>query len=133
MPDAIVDFLSGEQSLGVFALLTVALGGGAAWLTGRASALAWRPWWQLAALMLILAAAVRFMHFALFDDTLLSLHYYLVDAGVCLLFGLLGYRHMRVEQMVARYGWINQGAGPLRWRRRTGTSNPPHQDDAKFG
>jgi hypothetical protein len=118
MQSAIIDFLSGEQSLGIFALVTVALGGGAAWLAGRASALAWRPWWQLAGFMLVLAAAVRFMHFALFDDQFLSLHYYLIDAGVCLLFGLVGYRHMRVEQMVARYGWINERNGPLRWRRR---------------
>jgi hypothetical protein len=118
MPNAIIDFLSGEQSLGIFALVTVALGGGAAWLAGRASALAWRPWWQLAGFMLILAAGVRFMHFALFGDEFLSLHYYLVDAAVCVLFGLTSYRYMRVEQMVTRYGWINERAGPLSWRRR---------------
>lgn len=130
MPVAILDFLSGEQSLGIFLLLTFALGGGAAWLAGRASALAWRPWWQLAGFMLILGAAVRFMHFALFEDKLLSLHYYLVDAGVCLLFGLVSYRRMRVEQMVTRYGWINERSGMLSWRSRAPREPGDH---AKFG
>jgi hypothetical protein len=115
---AVVDLLCDEHSLGIFVLLTVILGGGAAWLAGRANALNWRPWWQLAFFMLILGAAVRFMHFALFDSRLLSLHYYLVDAAVCLAFGLLGFRLMRVSQMVTRYGWINARSGPFRWRRR---------------
>ena len=66
-------------------LVTVILGGGAAALAGRAIAQTWRPWWQVVAYMLILGAAVRFFHFALFGGTLLSLHYYLVDSAVCLL------------------------------------------------
>ena len=43
-------------------------------------------------LLLVLALAVRFMHFALFGGTLLSLHYYAVDLAFCLLFGFLGFR-----------------------------------------
>ena len=35
--------------------------------------------------LMLLAAAVRFLHFALFEGSLLSLHYYLVDAAVCLM------------------------------------------------
>ena len=42
--------------------------------------------------MLILGAAVRFIHFALFDGTLLSLHYYVVDSAICLAFGLIGFQ-----------------------------------------
>ena len=68
--------------------------------------------------MLILSIAVRFLHFALFDGKFLSLHYYLVDYAICLGVGLLGFRLMRVAQMVTRYGWINERAGVLRWRRR---------------
>ena len=41
---SIPEFLSQERSLWVFFLATVLLGGGAAWLTGRAIALLWRPW-----------------------------------------------------------------------------------------
>ena len=55
---------------------------------------------------------MRFIHFALFDGTLLSLHYYLVDTAVCLAFGFLGFRLTRVRQMVTQYGWINERARP---------------------
>jgi hypothetical protein len=115
---SIPEILSAERSLSVFFLVTVIMGGGAAWLAGRASALAWRPGWQVVGFMLVLGAAVRFIHFAVFDSKLLSLHYYLVDAAVCLLFGWLGFRVMRATQMATRYSWLNERAGPLRWRRR---------------
>ena len=107
-----------ESSFGVFLLVTIILGGGAAALAGRAIALTWRPWWQIVAYMLILGAAVRFIHFALFGSTLLSLHYYVVDSVVCLGLGFIGFRTARVGQMLTQYRWINQPNGPLRWRRR---------------
>jgi uncharacterized protein DUF6867 len=115
---SIPDFLSDEHSLGVFFLVSVLMGGSAAWLAGRAIASTWRLWWHLALYMLPLALAVRFIHFALFDSKFLSLHYYLVDYAVCLMFGMLGFRLRRVTQMVTRYGWINERAGLLRWCRR---------------
>ena len=115
---SIPEFLSDERSLGVFLLVTVAMGGGAAWLAGRAIAATWRPWWHLLVYMLLLTMAVRFIHFALFDSTFLSLHYYLVDYAVCVGLALLGFRLMRVRQMVTRYKWLNERAGLLRWRRR---------------
>jgi hypothetical protein len=127
---SIPEFLSDEHSLGVFLLVSVLMGGGAAWLAGRAIASTWRPWWHLALYMLPLSLAVRFLHHALFDGKFLSLHYYLVDYAVCLTFGLLGFRLMRVTQMVTRYKWINERAGLLRWRRRDDT---PAADTPKSG
>src|SRR5262249_52403885 len=97
-----------------------AMGGGAAWLAGRAIASTWRPWWYVALYMLVLALAVRFIHFALFQSTLLSPHYVLIDFAVCLVFGLLGFRLMRVRQMLTRYNWLNERAGLMGWRRRAG-------------
>jgi hypothetical protein len=111
-------FLHEEDSFGVFVLVTIILGGGAAALAGRAIALTWRPWWQIVAYMLILGAAVRFIHYALFDGTLLSFHYYLVDSAVCMAFGFIGFRAARAKQMVSQYRWINEPNGPLRWRRK---------------
>lgn len=122
MDFSIPEFLSDEHSLGVFLLVTVVMGGGAAWLAGRAIAATWRHWWHLALYMLVLSLAVRFLHYALFDSKFLSLHYYLVDYVVCLAFGLLGFHAMRVTQMVTRYGWINERAGPFQWRRRDDTA-----------
>ena len=113
-----------EESFGVFLLATVALGGGAAWLTGRALAETWRPWWQVPAYILLLAAAVRFIHYALFGATLLSLHYYLVDAVVCLICGLTAYRLTRARQMCAQYAWINARRGVFGWTARSGDEVP---------
>ena len=94
------------------------MGGGAAALTGRAIAAVWRPWWHVLPFMLLLAAVVRFLHFALFGDPLLSLTGYVVDTAVCLACGLIGFRLMRVSQMVTCYGWINERADVYTWRRR---------------
>jgi hypothetical protein len=117
-----LSFMSGllyeEDSLGVFLLVTVVLGGGAAVLAGRAVALTWRPWWQVVVYMLMLAAAVRFIHFALFEGTLLSPHYYAIDSLVCMAFGFAGFQAARARRMVAQYPWINEPDSPLRWRRK---------------
>jgi hypothetical protein len=107
-----------EDSFGVFLLVSVLLGGGGAWLASRAIAGTWRPWWHVAFYMLILGVAVRFIHFALFDATLLSLHYYLVDTGICLGFGFLGFRAARATQMATQYRWINVRTGAFTWGRR---------------
>jgi len=110
-----------EDYVGLFLLVTVVMGGGAAWLSGRAIAATWRPWLHVAGYMLILGGAVRFIHFALFDGTLLSPQYYAVDTVVCLFFGFLGFRATRAAQMTTQYRWINAPAGWLRWTRRTAT------------
>ena len=115
---SLTELIYGEGSFGVFLLVTVILGGGAAFLAGRAIAETWRPWWQVVAYSLILGAAVRFFHFSLFSGTLLSAHYYLVDSAVCMAFGFLGFRAARAAQMVTQYRWINEPQGLLRWRRR---------------
>jgi len=115
---SIPEFLYEEDSFGVFVLVTVILGGGAAALSGRAIAATWRSWGQVVAYSFILGAAVRFFHFALFGGTLLSAHYYLVDCAVCLAFGLLGFRAARAAQMVTQYRWINVPDGLLRWRKK---------------
>jgi hypothetical protein len=107
-----------EDSYGVFLLVTVVLGGGAAMLAGRAIAATWRPWWQVGAYALILGGAVRFIHFALFDGTLLSAYYYGVDSAICMVSGFIGFRTERAAQMVSQYRWINVPDGPLRWRRK---------------
>src|SRR5688572_15679595 len=114
-----------EESFRVFLLLTLIIGGGAAFLTGRAIADAWRPWWHVVAFMFLIGGAVRFLHFALFGGTLLSLHFYAVDTAFCMAFGLLGFRLMRVTQMVTCYGWINERTDALRWRRREAGIHSP--------
>jgi hypothetical protein len=113
-----MDMLYEENSVSVFILVTVILGGGASVLAGRAIAMTWRPWWQVVVYMLILGLAVRFIHFSLFGGTLLSLHYYLVDSAFCMAFGFLGFRKTRILQMVQHYRWLYEPYGPVRWRRK---------------
>jgi hypothetical protein len=116
--DAVRRLLYEEGSFGVFVLVSIILGGGAALLAGRAIAATWRPWWQVVLYMLILGGGVRFIHFALFGATLLSLHYYLADTAICMVAGFVGYRATRAGQMVTQYRWINAPNGPLRWRHK---------------
>ena len=113
---AILDLLSAEHSLGVFLLVSVAMGGGAAWLAGRAIAATWRPWWHVVLYMLILSLAVRFIHFALFDS--IRCRRTIIWSISRFVWGSVGFRLMRVSQTVTRYSWINERAGAFGWRRR---------------
>jgi len=101
--------LAEEQNFGVFVLVTLVLGGGAAWLAGRAIAQTWRPWWNVVLYALVLGLAVRFIHYALFSGTLVSPHYYAVDTAIAIVCGLAAFRVTRARQMVTQYGFRNQG------------------------
>jgi len=111
-------FLYEESSLGVFILVTLVLGGGAAWLTGRAIAITWRPWWQLVGYTLVLGMSVRFLHFSLFGGTLLSPYYYSVDTVLLFIISLFGYAVTRAGQMVSQYHWLIERTGPISWKHR---------------
>ena len=80
-----------------------------AFIAGRAVAQTWRPPWHLVAYMLILGAAERFIHFALFDGTLLSLHYYLVESAIAMAFACAGFRLTRKRQFARQYGFLDLG------------------------
>ena len=108
-----------EESIGLFLLVTVAMGGWAGWMAARGLARAWRPFWQCVPALLAVAAAVRFIHFALFGGTLSSAHYSLVDACVVLAIGAVGFRATRARQMTTQYAWLYERAGPLSWRDRS--------------
>jgi hypothetical protein len=106
-----------EDSFGVFLLVTVLLGGGAAWLTGRAIAQTWRPWWSLIPYMLILGLVIRFFHATLFNGTALSPHYYAVDTTVALLCAGFGFHLARKAQMRRQYGFLDTTVAPAAARQ----------------
>ncbi|HWK15178.1 MAG TPA: hypothetical protein VNS02_12340 [Rhizobiaceae bacterium] len=95
-----------EVTIWEFLIVTVILAGGAAYLTGRAVARTWGSNVRLVFYMLLLAAATRFIHFALFSGSLLSLHYYVVDLIVLLAIGFLGKIITRRQQMARQYGFL---------------------------
>jgi hypothetical protein len=100
------------------ALVSGVLGGGAAWLAGRAIARTWRPLGHVVGYIALLGAAVRFVHFSLFEATLLSLPSYAADTVYLLLVGALAWRITLTSQMVRQYDWLYERTGPLTWRAR---------------
>lgn len=121
---ALQGILFEEESIWLFGLVTVLMGGWAAWMAARAIARAWRPFPYAALALLLVAAAVRFIHFALFGGTLLSAQYYLVDAAVVMLIGAAGYRYTRTRQMTTQYRWLYERTSPLTWRERPSGAPP---------
>jgi len=111
------DLYALESPLQIF-LVTGVLGGGAAALAGRAIAQTWRPFWSVAAYMLLLGGAVRFVHYALFEGTLLSPLSYAADTLFLIAVGALAWRATRAGQMATQYYWLYERSGPLTWRRR---------------
>lgn len=105
-----------EASIGQFFFVTCLLGGWAAWMTGRACAQTWRSFNSLILYLLLLGIAVRFIHHALFDGTMFSLQFYIVDTIVLLIIGTLGFRYTRANQMVTQYHWLYERASLLSWK-----------------
>ena len=101
-------FLYEENSLLIFLFVSVALGGGAAWLSGRAIALTWRPMWMIAPAAFALGLTVRFFHHALFGGTLLFPHYFAVDTVIVGIIAVAGYRVTRSHQMARQYGFLHR-------------------------
>jgi predicted MFS family arabinose efflux permease len=89
-----------------FFILTFGLGGSAATMAGRALALTWRPRWQIVAFMLLLAMAVRFLHYALLGEELLSGAAFAVDFGMLLCLAWLSFSWTRQRQMKRQYHWL---------------------------
>ena len=118
-------FLADEGSLGVYLLVTVLMGGLAAWLAGRAIAQTWRPFWHVFFYMALLGVAVRFVHFALFEETFLSPVLYAEDTLYLILVGALAWRMTRAAQMATQYYWLFERTSPLTWRARAAGAEKP--------
>jgi len=113
-----MDGLYTEESFLQIVMVTGLIGGGAAWLAGRATARTWRPIGHVIVYMLLLGAAVRFVHFALFEGELLAVPSYLADTLYLIVAGTLSWRITRTNQMVTQYNWLYERASPVTWRER---------------
>ena len=100
-----------------FILITLILGGAGAWATGRAVAKTWRPLATLAPYMIFLAAGVRFLHYALYGEPLLSIPLFISAFVWTTVVAALGYRAMRATQMATQYSWAYESSG-LNWRAK---------------
>lgn len=108
-----------EVSFWEFFFVTVILAGAAAYLTGRAVARSWNSNVQLAIYMVLLTAGCRFIHYALFNGTLLSLQYYIVDLIILLIIAFIGRQVTRAKQMTTQYSFEYRRSGPAAWARKT--------------
>ena len=114
-----LDWLYTQTDTGLlaFGLLTF-LGVCAAMATGRSFAASWSPLWLIVPAMIALAAAVHFLHYALFQEDLTSAYYYLVTLVILLVFAALGYRAKRAMQMGSQYRWMFYSEGMFWGERR---------------
>jgi hypothetical protein len=111
-----MDRLYAGETIVDIVLLTGVIGGGAAWLSGRAIAASWRGPSRVVLTALLLGAAARFFHFALFQGQLLSAASFACDAAIFLVVGLVSWRTTRASLMVRQYPWLYVRSGPLTWR-----------------
>jgi hypothetical protein len=123
------ELFPGQSPLEIL-FVTGLLGGGAAWLAGRAIARTWRPIWHVVGYMAILGAAVRFVHFALFDAELLSLAGYATDATYVIALACLSWRVARTTQMVNQYPWLYERVSLVTWRDRPPAPEGPPLEGA---
>ena len=81
-----------EANIWQFIFITVLLGGGAAWLTGKATAKTWRPF---------------------------SAQYYIVDTIILMIIGAVAYQYTHTNQMVTQYHWLYDRSSPLGWKEKS--------------
>jgi len=117
--------LYGQESLLQTIFVTFMVGCGCAWQAGRSIALTWRPLSAVIRAMILLGFAVRFLHFALFEEALFVPLAYLFETAFLILTASLAWRFTRAQQMVRQYYWLYEADGPLSWR--------PRQDGAATG
>jgi hypothetical protein len=99
-----------------FTILTI-LGAAAAWAIGAAFAKSWSPAWLIAPAVAVLSAGVRFLHFSLFQEELLSIHFYAIIFVITLVVAWISYKAARARQMATQYSWAFAQSG-LAWRDR---------------
>jgi hypothetical protein len=128
----------------IFLLLSIVLGGSASMAAGRALASTWRPASHCIHYAIPIAAAIAFLHYALFQESVIPLYAIgsaFINLGadtkagiVSLLFNLrgffalfvihaafalLGFRLTRTRQMAGQYSFAFKAQGPLSWRAKT--------------
>jgi branched-chain amino acid transport system ATP-binding protein len=103
-----------------FLCITVIFMGGCAVMAGQALGRTWRPLWHALPYSILLGGADRFLVFALFDGTLISLPGYLLDSATLLLLVALSHRATLAGQMTNQYPWLYKRVGWFRWEERIG-------------
>ena len=112
-----MEYLLGT-SIPVFIAVTVCLIGFAAFMTGQALAVTWKPIWQVVAYCILLGVADRFLTWALFQGELLSPTGYVIDTVVIIGIAVTAYRLTLARRMTVQYPWLYERTGIFTWRSR---------------
>jgi hypothetical protein len=99
-------------------ILVIAVGLWAAWMTGRAAALTWRPYWMAALYFLPLTFAFRFLFFIFTQGhfvTLLGIAGSLVFIFVV---GSVAYQFTRAGLMTRQYPWLYERTSPFTYQHK---------------
>jgi hypothetical protein len=106
------------NTLGTFLLLTFVVFGWTAFATGNGVASRWQPARQVVFYCCLLAAAERFIDYALADGELLSIGGFLASAAALSAIGLFAWRITRARMMVTQYPWLYEPVGLFAWREK---------------
>ena len=107
-----------DTHLGGTIIVTVIMMGFAAWSTGRAVAITWRPFWQVVVYPFLLGFVDRGLNRAFADGELWSVTGYLADTAFLVLVSFLAYRVAHTRKLTTQYPWLYDRTGPLSWRER---------------
>jgi len=115
-------------SIGVFIFGVVIAMGFAAYMTGQAIAVTWRPAWQVFVYSALLGLASRFLVLALFyHDPIFHFGEWMygavIDFVVMLAIAFAAYRITLARVMVDQYPWSYERAGLFSYRQKTATDS----------
>lgn len=105
-------------TVGVYVGMTLVLMGGAAYLTGQAVAMVWRPARQIVAYGLLLAFADRFLIFALFEGEFFAFPGIFIDYAILSAVALAAHRLTQVAKTVNQYPWLYERSGLWSYREK---------------
>lgn len=111
-------FESDGSARDVIRFIVVLIGFWTAWRAGRAAAEGWANYPVVIVYSLLLAGLMSFLHYALFQGPFISLFYYVIDVVLLLVFGSIGFRTKRTNQMVNNYYWLYERTSAFSWKKK---------------
>ena len=107
-----------DTHLGGTIVVTIVMMGFAAWSTGRAIAITWRPFWHAVVYPFLLGFVDRCLNRAFADGELWSPTGYLADTAFIVAVSVLAHQLARTRKLTTQYPWLYERTSPLSWRER---------------
>ena len=98
--------------------LVLLLGFWTAWRSGKAAAEGWNGYREVAVYTVLLAVAMQFLHYALFQGPFIDPFYYILDLVLLAVFSVSGFRVRRTRQMVQNYYWLYEPTSAFSWKKK---------------